>query len=610
MKVMRRMLLLLVVVAMCATPALAQPFASGLLFPSKVIFTPRGHLLVAENGNGPNTGRISIVDRNTGVRRTLISGLPSGISSADGPPTPSGPAGLFLSGNILYVVIAEGDGVLAGPVAGTQVPNPTPASPILSSLLAMNLAGPIDDMTGNLSITSADHVTLKSGKSVSVGSGTNQATITLVADFDNYRDVPRPDFFFNVQHSDPYGVAVLGGFAYVAEAGQNLIRKVNIATGETTTLTNFPSIVNTTGVGGPVIEAVPDSIRLDGNRLLVTLLTGFPFAANLSQVVAVDPTSGAVTPVVDGLTTAIDEIPLTTSSGRQYVISEFSSNLESGAPGRILLANGTAKSVIADGIVSPASIAVDPRTREIFVAQIFPGTITRIDAALNLPSPVPSSIIPVVGSVNGAFGSRFETSLQISNPHPYAISGVMNVRTADGTRPFSYQLAPHETKSFTYFMNAVGLTGVATVDIEAGVGPAPVAVARIFDISRSTASTGVVIQQMSPDDAFQAGDSAALVGAADPTVSRTNIGIRPLDAGATLNFSLSRADGTPLTTVTKTYAPNVLVQQSVTDLFGQPPAPGDSIVIGVASGSAIIYAATVNNITQETSFQRAAKVTN
>ena len=101
--------------------ATTSVFASGLRAPTKAIFSPDGNLLVAEAGNGPNTGRISIID-GSGNRRTLIDGLPSGFA----PPNnePSGPSGLALRGRNLYIVIGAGDGTLSGPVPATEIPNP------------------------------------------------------------------------------------------------------------------------------------------------------------------------------------------------------------------------------------------------------------------------------------------------------------------------------------------------------------------------------------------------------------------------------------------------------------------------------------------------------
>ena len=62
--------------ALGAVPAAAQvvqPFASGLRAPVKLFALPHGELLVSEAGSGPNTGRVSFVDRD-GRRSTIIDG--------------------------------------------------------------------------------------------------------------------------------------------------------------------------------------------------------------------------------------------------------------------------------------------------------------------------------------------------------------------------------------------------------------------------------------------------------------------------------------------------------------------------------------------------------
>ena len=64
--------ILAAVVATCALTsvnALAQcpasVFAGGLRAPTKIIFSTQNNLLVAEQGYGPNTGRVSIIDVNS-----------------------------------------------------------------------------------------------------------------------------------------------------------------------------------------------------------------------------------------------------------------------------------------------------------------------------------------------------------------------------------------------------------------------------------------------------------------------------------------------------------------------------------------------------------------
>jgi len=173
-------------------------FATGLKAPTKIIFSQNGNLLVAEAGDGPNTGRVSIVDRN-GNRRTLLDGLPAGLAAPN--LEPSGPEGLVLNGNTLYITIGIGDVVRAGSVPGTEVPNPNgPSSPILSSVMAVHFDSSIDFLSSSFTLSVADHFTLADGFEVALqnnagerniqfrrhrqASAVNRRLVSRAADFD------------------------------------------------------------------------------------------------------------------------------------------------------------------------------------------------------------------------------------------------------------------------------------------------------------------------------------------------------------------------------------------------------------------------------------------
>src|SRR6266498_5916662 len=98
------MKLTMLLAAIFATAVVSQAqttsvFTTGLTTPVKMITAGDNSILVSEQGTAvPNTGRLSRVDRSTGARETLISGLPSGVNNLGGPPAPSGPTGLNLHG--------------------------------------------------------------------------------------------------------------------------------------------------------------------------------------------------------------------------------------------------------------------------------------------------------------------------------------------------------------------------------------------------------------------------------------------------------------------------------------------------------------------------------
>ena len=288
--------------AQCPLPALT----SGLLTPLGVAQSTQGNLLVAETGihGAPNSGRISIVDVR-GNRRTLVEGLPSGTNDVN---EPSGPAGIIIRGRTAYVAIGIGDSGLPGPFPGTLVVNPTPSSALFSSVLAIHFSAAVEKRTSGFILTSAHNAALAAGEKVTLSNGAgDRATIEVVANFPDSTPAPLAGLPDNRRGVNPFDLVALGGDLFVTDGGQNAIWRVDLATGAFEVLTTFPQIVNPMfPFGPPTTDAVPTGIRVHGGQLLVTLLTGFPFAEHTSTVEEVDPETGAHALVLDQLTTGID----------------------------------------------------------------------------------------------------------------------------------------------------------------------------------------------------------------------------------------------------------------------------------------------------------------
>lgn len=586
------------------------PFVTGLQTPTKVIFTNAGNLAVAEAGlPSANTGRISLVDRTSGARRTLLSGLPSGIDPED---APSGPSGLAIQGTTLYVTIGSGNGVVPGPVPGTEAANPSPSSPILSSLLEMRASRSLDTSLGGFSLTPADHQTLKNGATISLANVVGERLdVRVVADFPNFTEAPRSDFLQNVRASNPFGVVVQGQSAFVVDASQDIVRRVDLNSGAFVTITNFGRITNPTPVGPPTIDPVPDSIRLRGNQLFVTLLTGFPFPSGASEVRRISTNGTTNERAAGGLTTAIDAFPLGDSAGDPMLVLEFSTNFLQGAPGRLLLVPSTGvPATLANNLISPTSMAVDQRNGDVFVIQIFTGTLSRLNVAGQIPPAAPTAIIPVVASTAGALGSRFSTSLQLSNPFAYPISGRIVIHPAGSagseTDPsLTYTLAPFETKFYADMLQTAGATGAGSADVIAAVGGTPVALVRIAELGSAT-NPEVQIPVLDPSRALFAGSTGALL--TPPTERyRFNVGVRTLRQGATITFSLHDSAGTRVRTVTRTFGPNFFQQFAAAELLGNFINTNQTVVVTVDAGSAFVYGTSIENNTSAMTVQIATQ---
>jgi hypothetical protein len=362
-----------------ASFAAAQPtvVATGLESPLKVIFTQGGNLLVAEAGRLPNTGRVSILTRG-GSRRTLLEALPSGLDVEN---NPIGPTGMALRGQRLYVLIGIGDALRRGAAPGTEVANPEgPSSGLLSSLWSFEFSQPVDTVTGPLRVGLADQIRLLDGEESTINDEVgNTALVRLIADFRDF--VPEPGR--GVRGSDPYGLALDPAdpdLAYVADAGMNAVLSVHLGTGRYRTLAKFAPLPHGLRIGPPVAEAVPTQVLLSGRFLLVPLFSGFPFPPAETRVVSVDTASGEQNLFLSGLSTPIDIARRDAGGRTQYFVLEHSASLLEGGPGRLRQYNTGLGEVIEEGLARPTSMALDPASGEIFVTELGPGRLVKVQA--------------------------------------------------------------------------------------------------------------------------------------------------------------------------------------------------------------------------------------
>jgi hypothetical protein len=516
--------------------AVAVSLFVSLVAQAELIFTPRGNLLVARAA----TGSVSVIHRPTNRATVVFTGLPN-------------PSGLAMRGNTLYVLI------------------PT-------SIVSFTFDYAIDDHPDFEDDIPAA-IALHEGHLAALAAG---QTVQVASPLFRFKAVAKKVASFDDPASSPSGMVLLGNALYVLDTGRTAVHKVDLATGAISTVADL------TG-------AVPASIRLDGDRLLVTVSSGS------SSVFAIDPDIGTLIPVLTGAINAIDVGAAGGGDVKSYVVAERA--------GRIAVHRIGDAPVTLATVESPVSLVVDAGTREVFV-ETLSGAIVRIDAAAALPPPVPASIVPVIASVAGAFGSRFETSLQLGNPEPFALAGRFVLHTAEGSREIPYLIGGQSVDVIPNAGQAFAFSGPASLDVIPMIGPAPRVLARIFDTSHGASTRGEMIEQVPVRDALQAGERAVLVSGNRSLNQRTNIGVRALSGGATVRFTLHIVPNFVSTTATLALAPNELVQQSILGLFRFPGSLSQqhTIRVEVISGAAIAYAAIVDNDTQETSWHRAARV--
>ena len=351
--------------------------ATDLILPNKIITAGEHSLLVAETGTfDPNTGRISLVDRITGDRKTLIDGLPSGVNNLGGVPTPNGPSGLVLHGRILYICISSGDAVQS-PAPGLESPNPNPSSPLFDSVLELTLPGGYEEILSEFHLTFQHQQILVAGNAVTLMNSEDEKMIVrMVANLPDFISEPRPpEAPNNVRASNLYGLELFKTNLYVVDASLNLLYKVDISNGSFTVFAVFPPLEIPEG---PVFETVPDNIHRVGNRLLIPFLTGYPFPSGGAEIRRVSIANGSQLTFIDGLTSAIDVLHVDATDS--YYTLEFSTDFLANAPGRLRFYSSpdAAPVDVAAGFITPTSMTRDEATGDLFITNIFPGLVTRV----------------------------------------------------------------------------------------------------------------------------------------------------------------------------------------------------------------------------------------
>jgi hypothetical protein len=226
-----------------------------------------------------------------------------------------------------------------------------------------------------------------------------------------------------------------------------------------------------------------------------------------------------------------------------------------------------------------------------------------------------SRVIAAAASTPGNHGSFFKTSVQIFNPTSDSISGrfVYHPAGVSGSASdpsLSFTVGPGQSTSDPDVVSTLGGSGLGSIDVVLpNSTQAPIVVTRVYNDAGALGTSGFTEDAINPDAGSAdsavlfAGSSGFLVAPADTARFRFNMGVRTLVAGASVTLRVRDVTGAVVHETTKTYLPTYFEQQSSDTFLGYTLHPSDTIEVDVTSGSAIVYGATTDNVTNDPSIQ-------
>jgi hypothetical protein len=225
-------------------------------------------------------------------------------------------------------------------------------------------------------------------------------------------------------------------------------------------------------------------------------------------------------------------------------------------------------------------------------------------------------VIAVAGSLRGGFGSNFKTTVSLFNPSSAGFLYGRVVFRPQGTTvgefaSMPYSLAPGEMSTFPDIVEAMGQSGIGSLDLVVKEDDAtPIVTSRVYNDAGTSGTAGLSQDLIGCDETLKGmarvlrrGTIGYLITPMEPSRTRLNIGVRTLDLGARIEVTLRNWRGETLRSVIKSYHPNLFEQVDAATFLGRPIEGNETIEIHVTLGSAIVYGATTDNVTNDPAVQ-------
>jgi hypothetical protein len=217
---------------------------------------------------------------------------------------------------------------------------------------------------------------------------------------------------------------------------------------------------------------------------------------------------------------------------------------------------------------------------------------------------VVANILPVAISGPGQSGASFKTRIQLRNPQGVGrITGRLVFHpafaSAGPTDPsLPYSLGAWEVQTIEDFLGAFSMTGIGSVDVIPSSGLGPTIQATVYSPAPGGGSVGFSEPMVRPAEIIGSG---TLIGPADPSRSRLNLGIRTLDKAVTITVVAFDSTGFGFASTTRTYPPNYFEQVPASVFLNGGSLAANTSFKFSGGGDAIIYGVIADNVSQNSS---------
>jgi hypothetical protein len=228
-----------------------------------------------------------------------------------------------------------------------------------------------------------------------------------------------------------------------------------------------------------------------------------------------------------------------------------------------------------------------------------------------------ASVLPVVGSAPGSHGSYFKTSMQAFNPDTtknFPLRVVFHPAGAPASASDPSRQITILAGQVLYLPDLLPVMGVASgigsLDMYYAVGETRkiATTFRVYNDGGAAGTSGFNEDLVPINKVFVSGATLLLTCPPDPAKARLNVGVRTLGDGATITATLRNAAGTIVKTVTNTYAANYFEQKTLDGFLGGATVVGnESLTLQITAGEAVVYGATIDNTTNDSSASLATR---